>query len=101
MVDGFFRVTNVLGEAAIHIVLEPISVVLFAHPVLTRLAKAAFPARNDLLGDDPVSELKFSLFLDVSAELDHVSDELVSRNHGRLDVLRLTVSTPERFGADV
>src|SRR5258707_2474444 len=100
MFDGFFRVTHVFGEAAIHIVLEPINVVFFAHPVLTRLAKAAFPARNDLLGDDPASELKFSLFLDVSAELDHGSDDLVPRHHGRLVELRLTVPTPERFGPD-
>src|SRR5580704_8276566 len=99
MVDGFFRVTHVFGEAAIYIFLEPINVVFFAHPVLTRLAKAALPARNDLLGNDPVAELKFSLLLDVFAELDHVSDELVSRNHRRFDVLRLTVSAPERFGA--
>ena len=30
-----------------------------------------------------------------------MSDELVSGDHGRFDVFRLTVSTPEGLGADI
>src|ERR1700734_497490 len=101
MIDGFFRVPHVLGESAVHVVLETVHVVFFAHPVFPAFTETTFPTWNDLFGNQAVADLDFTFARHILAELNDVADELVTGNHWGLDIRRLTVSTPERFSAYV
>ena len=87
---------HVLGHAAIDVVLEPVDVVLLAHPVFAAAAIAAMLARDDLLGDQPVADLVLACGGDIGAHLDGAAQELVARDHRRLDVAGLAlVVSPE------
>src|SRR5580700_6895259 len=101
MIDGFFRVAHVLGESAVHVILEAVHVMFFAHPVFSAFAETTLPTRNDLFGNQAIADLDFTLASHIFPELNDVPDELVTGNHWGLDIRRLTVSTPERFSADV
>src|ERR1700683_5241018 len=101
MIDGFFRVAHVLGEPAVHVILETVHVMFFAHPVFPAFAETAFPTRDDLFGNQAIADLDFTFASYIFAKLDDVPDELVTGNHWGLDIRRLTVSTPERFSSDV
>ena len=69
-----------------------------AHPVLAALAEAAFVAGDDLLRDQPLAEMELAAAGDVLAEFDGDADELVARDHRRLDVGGLLAS-PQNEGA--
>ena len=53
VIDAFLGVFHVFGEGAVHIVLEAVDIVFLTHPIFPAFAKAAVPARNNLLRDEP------------------------------------------------
>ena len=85
--------THVLGHPAVHVVLEPVDVVLLAHPVPPGPAEAAHPARHDLIRRHPVVELEIALH--PRAHLDDMADELMTGNDRSLDVRRTAFLPPE------
>jgi len=91
---------HVLRHAAVHVALEAVYVVAFAHPVFAAAAVAALLARDNLFRDQSVAELVASLARGVLADLDGAADELVAGDHRRLDVARLAAAiAPERRSA--
>jgi hypothetical protein len=84
--DGRFRDAHVLRHAAFSdVFLEAEDVVHFAHPVLAGFAELALFAGHDLLGDDLVTDLDAEVLFTALAHLLDVTEELVPRNHRRLD----------------
>lgn len=66
-----------------------------AHVVLTALAVQAFPARHDLLGDHPITDVDSPSLRCCVVEFDDAPNEFVSGDHHRLRPGRTVLVTPE------
>ena len=93
------REDHVAGHRARRTALEAVDVVRGAHVVLPADAVATLPAGHDLLAGDAVTLRHTPALGRCVVESDDTSDELVPRDHRRLDVRRPVLVTPELGGA--
>src|SRR4051794_27682269 len=97
MHDRVGRVDRVLGHAADEIFLEAEDRMHLAHPVLATAAEAAFPTRDDLLGDDSIPEANTVSLGCALSEGDDMTGEFVTGDGRRFAVAALAVAAPEEL----
>ena len=97
--QGALGQLHVFGHAAVDFFLETIDVMFLAHPVVAVFAEFAFPAGNDLVGNDAVAQLDIAF--EIRADGDDGAIEFMARDERRANPGRLDFIAPEHRGAVV
>ena len=90
------RVAHILRHAAVIILLEAEGGMGLTHPVAPGFAEFALAARHNLIRRDSLAQL---VSLHVLSHFHNASQELMSRNEGRLYPGRILLITPEALRA--
>ena len=91
----FYRIDHVAGHAAGGTTLETVEIMRLTHVVLTALAIAAFPARDDLLGNHAVAHRDPPSARGFAVEFDNFADEFMSGDDHGLRPGRAVLIAPE------